>query len=288
MQCQNCGRPLLPADAVCPLCGSPVSTPGGDQLTDEMPARPRAGAFQVGTPEDPFANTTYEVFGGSQVGAPVAAPAPPLVLAAGAGPATRWPAPPTARGHPGRWLPLFAVCCAFCVVGALVAGALVASGQLAGGVMLGLGGVAPRASQAAHPTHPVGFPTATARARTLCPLAPVDSRAAQALANVQLATGVQSPQSDVPLDRVTTFHVGQTVYVAFELATNASGTLTGTICANGTLAAKALSVQAGQLHRRGEFNLATPLTAVQAGPGAVVLTWNGAVAATLPFAVSPH
>jgi hypothetical protein len=103
---------------------------------------------------------------------------------------------------------------------------------------------------------------------------------------VQLSTGVQNPQTDVPSDKVSAFTMGQTVYVTFELATNASGTLAGTICTNGILAATSIAVPTGQAHRRGEFHLPAPLAVDQAGHGSATLVWNGAVCATLAFVVT--
>ncbi|HEV2214249.1 MAG TPA: hypothetical protein VGR64_03095, partial [Terracidiphilus sp.] len=131
------------------------------------------------------------------------------------------------------------------------------------------------------PNKPTTIPAVNA-----CPLATLNAAAADAVQNVQLSTGVQSAQTDVPIDSVTTFNMGQTIYVTFEMATNASGTLAGTICTNGALAATSIAVPSGQSHRRGEFHLPSPLAARQTGSGSVTLSWNGAVCAALSFVVT--
>jgi hypothetical protein len=163
----------------------------------------------------------------------------------------------------------------------LFVGALAASGQTLGGIHVAFGPFHPLPTAT---TGPIPTPTPA------CPVPAVAPQAAQALKSVQLATGIQDPAHNPPdlrpIDNVTAFAVGQTPYATFQVATPQAGTIGARFCLDGTnVAGSPLDVPRGYLNARGEFHLPSPLVASNAGPGVLVLTWNGAVAAALPFTV---
>jgi hypothetical protein len=182
------------------------------------------------------------------------------------------------------WLRALAALSVFCLLGLLFAGALVASGQSLDNLHLGFG---PFPSRPTATTGPTPTPTPA------CPLPTVAPQAARSLKSIQLATGIRSPNHNPPdlrpLDNVSTFRVGQTPYATFQVATAQPGTVGASFCLDGTnVAGNPLPVPSGYLNARGEFHLPSPLTASNLGPGALVLTWNGVVAAALPFTVRSH
>lgn len=313
MQCENCGRPLRPQETICPNCGEPVWP--DDAALPTLGARQgtRPGALRVGPPVDPYAPTIY----GPQ--------APPRVYGDAYGDARRydeyassypgagayptphgahlddsrrplWPAPEAPRRARRRrgtaLIPLLGIVAGLVVVVMLVGGALAASGQLNGllGTMPGTNGQQqqqpPQAGVTTLPTH---APTATATAAPACPLKPVDKAAAAALKNVQLTSGLKDLQDkDLrPINNLKTFHTGQTLYVTFQFATNQAGTISADICTTGNRSDGSKDVPAGFINGRGEFSTPDQLIAPQdLGQGAVMLMWNGAVAAAVPFQVT--
>jgi hypothetical protein len=270
MQCANCGRPLQPNEALCPNCGEPVAnedwrTAAPDTTPTWLPRQAERAEPTV----DSNAPTLYGLPIGPDRYGPTAAP--PLY-----GPA----APPRRGAAPSRArrVPLTAALCALGLLGALFVGALVASGQGFPGFGFGPSAAPPTATAGPSPT-----PTPA------CPLPAVDPQTARMLKSVQLATGVRNaarhPPDLRPIDNVKAFTVGQSPYVTFQIATSQAGTVRASFCFNGTsIGGNPLDIPRGYLNARGEFHLPA-LTADNVGPGAVVLTWNDAVAAALPFTV---
>lgn len=294
MQCENCGRPLRPEETICPNCGEPVWPETTDQPTFGARRTARPGALQVGPPVDPFAPTVYgpqappRNFTSPPYGIPDGSLAPsPSHEYPGEGSRPIWPSPatPPRRGRGAGCLPLVGVLAALAVVVLLVVGALAASGQFPGG-LAGNGGQQSKISATHAPTL---VPTATATPAPACPLKPVDATAAKAVRNVQLTSGLKNfDHNDFrPINNLKTFHAGQTVYVTFQVATSQAGTVAADICTVGNRVTGSKSVPHGFQDARGEFNTPNPLSAPQdIGDGAVILTWDGAVVAALPFQVA--
>jgi hypothetical protein len=289
MQCVNCGRPLRPDETICPNCGEPVLRSGEDTPGEAVSsaALPFRSAHPSGPPVDPYAPTIY----GPPVGPDRYAAA---YSPSGTPPASRrvtgytpvQPLPPLqAPRRRSRWLRGLAAASALCLVILLFVGALAASGQRIAGIDLGFG--------RGQPTRPKTLaPTATAAPN--CPAPAVDPRAAQALSQIQLSTGVRDAAHDDlrPVDNVSSFSPGQYIYVTFQVTSNDAGTIVASFCATGmpagSPATKIQNVPAGYMNAHGEFHLQQPFVAANAGPGLVLLQWNEAVAAVLPFTVRAH
>lgn len=128
--------------------------------------------------------------------------------------------------------------------------------------------------------------TPTAAAGTACAAAPTDASAAQALAHVQLTSGLRNAGAHDyrPINAVSSFHAGQTGYVTFQVATAQAGTIGVLFCMPSERVPGSLSVPAGSSGRYGEFS--AQFGARDVGQGHAILTWNGAVAADVPFTVS--
>lgn len=141
-----------------------------------------------------------------------------------------------------------------------------------------------------HGAPPAGGPhaveTAPALSQPDCPAVSVDPTAAQALTHVQLTTGLRdAPAHDYrPINTVTTFSAGQTGYVTFQVATARSGIAAVVFCLPGERVTGSLGVLAGSAGRYGEFS--ARLDASDVGAGRATLTWNGAVAADIPFTIT--
>jgi hypothetical protein len=282
MQCANCGRPLRPDEVLCPLCGEPVAPDVSGALPDGT-SRMHQQAFVGGSPVDPYAPTIYGPPVGPERYASAIAPLPAAPVQRRVG--GYRPIAPLRPAAPRRtgWLPVIAAATGLVLTAVLVIGALVASGQRIGGVDFGALRPQTSAPVAARPTQPPA---------PACPAPTVDPAAAQTLTDVQLTTGVSNwddKQLD-PVDDVTTFIVGQQVYVTFKLATNEPGTVVGSFCGVGMSGSQAPTdtqvVPANYRDGRGAFRLQDPLTTANVGPGVVVLTWNGAAAAVLYYTVT--
>jgi hypothetical protein len=161
------------------------------------------------------------------------------------------------------------------------------------GLAIGLG--AQRMGDLARDALPFLFPSATASPfthETLIPTAPVactvatvDPLAASALSGAQLTTGVRdaSKQDYRPIDSVTRFTAGQQAYLTFKIATATAGTASVSFCTPSGVVPGLLDIPAGSMERYAQFS--TRFAPQDAGPAVVTLTWNGAVAASLPFMV---
>jgi hypothetical protein len=280
MQCINCGRPLQPGETVCPNCGEPVLyNVQSATYPDDAPTWQSGGDHGREWPSDPNLPTIYgPPIGPDRYGRTgAAASAAPV-----ARPTSRAAAPPPSTWRPARRAGRLRGIAALTALGlaiALFVGAFVASGQ---GLDKTLGfGTSPH-HQPAATAGPTSTPTPP------CPLPAVDPQSALDLTNVQLATGVRDAAGNDlrPIDNTATFVVGQSPYVTFQIATNQAGTIGATFCANGlSIPGNPLNVPRRYAGARGEFHYPSPLAAANVGPGAVVLTWNGVVAAALPFTV---
>lgn len=151
------------------------------------------------------------------------------------------------------------------------------------------GALPPHAAPAPSGKAPVVGVRATATTDTgqVCSAAAqVDASAAQALAQAQLTSGLRNAGAHDyrPVNAVSSFHVGQTGYVTFQVATTEAGTASVLFCMPAEQVSGSLSVPAGSSGRYGEFS--AQFGARDVGKGHALLTWNGAVAADVPFTVS--
>jgi hypothetical protein len=162
------------------------------------------------------------------------------------------------------------------------------------GLAIGVG--AQRAGGLARDALPFLFPAATATftqeiptatSPVVCTGAAVDPIAAGALTNAQLTTGVRdaSKQDYRPIDSVTQFTAGQQAYLTFRIATAQAGTVNVSFCTRSGVVPGTLEIPAGSQERYAQFS--TQFLTQDAGAAVVTLTWNGAVAASLPFTVYP-
>ncbi len=123
----------------------------------------------------------------------------------------------------------------------------------------------------------------------LCTVPSIDQNAARNLMHPQLTSGLRDPahKDFAPIDTANTFHVGQTVYFTFTIATNVSATLTAEWCWGqaGNTSDYPLSVS-HNLGSQGYFNLRN-LDKAAVGTGVLVVRWNDAIAYTSEFFVKP-
>jgi hypothetical protein len=136
----------------------------------------------------------------------------------------------------------------------------------------------PPASQV-QPTDPP--PTAT----PACLIGTISPDAAAVLSQATLTTGLRDPaaQDYRPVDSVTAFQAGQRAYITFQIATTQAGIAGVTFCTPAGQIPGILEIPAHSNGHYAQFSL--PLDAATAGPCVVTLTWNGAVAASLPFTI---
>ncbi len=287
MQCVNCGRPLRPDETICPNCGEPVvgdlhALAGDTPVQGDHPGQ--QSVHPSGPPVDPYAPTIY----GPPVGPdrfasmyePTVGSTSPRRIT---GYRTVEPLTGPAPRRRGRSLRVFAAVSALGLIVILFAGALAASGQGLAGIDFGFG---------RGRSGPQAVATSTATPTPLCPAHAIDPQAARMLSQVQLATGVMNAaRLDLrPANTVRAFVVGQYVYVTFMVATNTGGTVVASFCTHGNpggiTATRAQAVPAGYRDARGEFHLEQPLAPSNVGAGLVTVTWDGRVAATLPFTVT--
>lgn len=124
-------------------------------------------------------------------------------------------------------------------------------------------------------------------AKNICQPEQVDPNAAKALTHVQLTSGLRDAGAHDyrPVNTVSTFHRGQTGYVTFQVATSEAGTVGVQFCAAAERVSGSFGVPAASVGRYGEFS--ARFGDRDMGQGYVTLAWNGTVAATVPFTVSP-
>jgi hypothetical protein len=162
------------------------------------------------------------------------------------------------------------------------------------GLAIGVG--AQRASGLARDALPFLFPPATvtftqeiptATIPVLCTSATVDRIAAAALTNAQLTTGVRdaSKKDYRPIDSVTRFAAGQQAYLTFRIATAQAGTANVSFCTPSGVIPGILDIPSGSQERYAQFS--ARFAPQDVGAAVVTLTWDGAVAASLPFMVDP-
>lgn len=124
-------------------------------------------------------------------------------------------------------------------------------------------------------------------AENVCLPEQVDPNAAKALTHVQLTSGLHDVGAHDyrPVNAVSTFHAGQTGYVTFQVATSEAGTVGVRFCSAVERDSGSFGVPAASAGRYGEFS--AQFGDHDVGQGYVTLIWNGAVAAEVPFTVSP-
>jgi hypothetical protein len=147
-------------------------------------------------------------------------------------------------------------------------------------------GALPFLFPAATATFTLEIPTATSP--VACTSETVDPIAAAALTNAQLTTGVRdaSKQDYRPIDSVTRFTADQQAYLTFKITTAQAGTASVSFCTPSGVVPGTLDIPAGSQERYAQFS--TRFVSQDAGGAVVTLTWNGAVAASLPFTVDPQ
>lgn len=120
-----------------------------------------------------------------------------------------------------------------------------------------------------------------------CDLPTVDNTAAKNILSPTLTTGLSdiTKKDYTPIDNVSIFHVGTTIYFTFTIATDDSANLKADWCwgPRGDKTHYQLSVSHNQ-GISGYFNLQN-LDKTAKGAGVIVIHWNDAVAAVLPFSV---
>ncbi|MGH2516118.1 MAG: hypothetical protein ACRDHP_10735, partial [Ktedonobacterales bacterium] len=118
-----------------------------------------------------------------------------------------------------------------------------------------------------------------------CQVNTVNSTAAGLIAHPQLTTGVRdAAKKDYrPINAVTTFSTSQTVYLTFEIATSQAGAVDANFCAPGMRALGRLTIPAKSAGRYAEFAMIPE--AGNVGQATATISWNGAVAASLPFTI---
>ena len=130
-------------------------------------------------------------------------------------------------------------------------------------------------------THPITGTNAN------CVLPDVDPTAAQNLTKAQLTSGLLniSQKKYEPIDSTTNFNVGQTIYFAFTINSNAVATLSADWCWGN--AGDTSHFQLGANHNLGipgYFRLYN-LDALAVGTGVLIVRWNNAVAFASLFVV---
>lgn len=269
MHCTRCGASLSPGATACAACGQPVTSgetqsarsPAGLPVGRYIPSSygppvrpdvvPRASAIENEAP-------SRRVFGYRPVDLP-----PPLPARGGALRRALW---------------------RLCVLALLLVVVLTAVNYARGARPLNalFGHTAPHSLPVA-----ASRPTATATTLASCPAVPIDASAARALSHVQLTTGLRNAASHDyrPVNAVSAFQQGQTVYITFQLATEQAGSVGVMFCTSSERITGSLDVLPGSSGRYGEF--ATQFASGDTGQGRVVLTWNGSGAAQLPFTITP-
>jgi hypothetical protein len=259
MRCAQCGMDLVPEDRHCGRCGAPV--PVGEPGSDTV-------KLVRGVPVASQAPSAYgpPIGRDMQMGvAEITEAEPPQKRILGYRPFVPPPPPPIRRR--GGCLRIVVIVAALVIL-ALVATDLVAHGNVH---FLGIG------------THPIA--TSTPSPAVSCTAKPVTAAASQALAHTQLTSGLRdAAKKDYrPVDNVTTVHVGQRVYLTFQITTNKAGTVGLEFCTRGEKIEGTLAVPAQSNGRYAEFS--ARFTAADAGVSVATLTWDGAVAATKAFTI---
>ncbi len=126
---------------------------------------------------------------------------------------------------------------------------------------------------------------ATATHIAACTTPAINSAAARTLAHVQMTTGLRDSahQDYRPVDNVSSFMAGTQGYLTFQIATAQAGTVAVRFCLPSQTILGTLQVPRNAQQRYGEF--AVRFAGGDVGRGVATLTWNGAVAATVAFAV---
>ena len=270
MECVRCGAPLGAERLYCARCGTPVQRVSADDT------------LVVGLGGVPVARYVPSIYG-APVGPDrlradeVAAGVPPVIRTVGYRPV--WLPPPVAQPTRSRFPAIIRSLAAVVVL--LVALALIAQVvATAQGASYHLGpftlGAAPHATH-----HPIPTPTATPD----CQAPAVDPTAAQALTQAQLTTGVRNLNAKDyrPVNKVSSFTVGEQAYLTFKIATNTAGIATGVFCTPQQTFTGSLAIPAHSANRYAEFSMTVAAPGV--GQGVAVLRWQGNVAAVLPFTI---
>jgi hypothetical protein len=267
LRCPRCGSAARAGDERCPRCGallaSVLSAPPFAEGTSGIPIQ-RFASSVAGPPiaPEPFAQPDRLNIAGS--------PRPRILSYGVVRPLTR-------RKRRAGLFSLLAL------VILVIAGVAIGVGaQRAGGLARD---ALPFLFPAATATFTQEVPTATSP--VVCTGAAVDPIAAAALTNAQLTTGVRdaSKQDYRPIDSVTRFTVGQQAFLTFKIATAQTGTANVSFCTPSGVVPGTLAIPAGSQERYAQFS--TRFVSQDAGGAVVTLTWNGAVAASLPFTVDP-
>lgn len=267
MQCARCGADIASGDRHCGRCGAPVL---------RLPTASDETRHIGGVPVPTQAPSVY--------GPPVVGSALPV----GATEITEVTAPPRRfiGYRPIMAPPALPARPRIGCIGATLLGVALLALLVAGGAFAHAHGSLPLFGGASQPTVTNAQRTATALAN-VCPHAAKNAGAARLLTHPQMTTGLYNAakQDFRPINAVTTFHVGQQAYITFLIATAEAGSASVNFCTPGEQIPGSLTVPAGAVDRYAEF--AVRFTARDVGRGLATLSWNGAVAATLPYTVTP-
>lgn len=263
MRCAQCGADLVTGDRHCGRCGAPVSAvgeAGGDtvKLVRGVPVAPQSPSIYgppIGQETRMGMTEIMEV-------------EPPEKHILGYRPFVPPPPPPQRRR--GGCLRVIVIAAVVLIV-AILATDLVAHGNIH---FLGLG------------ARPSVVATATRPAIT-CTAQPTKLAASQALVQAQLTSGLRDAATKDyrPVNKVTTIRAGQKIYLTFQIATKKAGTAGAEFCTKDQRLQGTLAVPANSNGRYAEFS--APLTSADVGASVATLTWDGAVAATRPFTITP-
>lgn len=132
-----------------------------------------------------------------------------------------------------------------------------------------------------------GAALATAAPARACPGTAIDAAAAKAVDQATLTTGLRNADARDfrPIDAVRSFEVGQTAYITVRIVSARAGTLGLALCTPGREITSAVAVPA---HSQGAYaHFPLTMSAADLGRCLASITWEGSVAAALPFVTRP-
>jgi len=275
MQCTGCGQPLSSKVAVCLHCGTPIprntrDKQGGKAILS-IPAIPDPVLSSgdnwpaLGAPTSPYGNYSTNM-----------PPPPPLLDNQSISMAYAHNIPQSFWLRSRMWIFVLTAMLLVSLVGGFGA-SLAFAGNLRLPKLNVNGGGAISDHQHTTPT-------------LICKIPPVDPVAAQHVGSVQLTIGLLDPdhKNYAPINDQRQFSIGQAVYVTFSLLTDESGVISPQWCLGTqgvSVAPYNLTVEKGNKGIGGYLSLKN-LDATTIGPSVLIITWNNAIAAVIPFTVT--
>lgn len=266
MTCAGCGQPLTEGVSVCLRCGTPLPRDLKPKAVEAAltpdPVLPSGDNWpSLAAPTSPYGEYSA-----------TEPPPPPLYTTSGA-----LGTPPYATTEPVKHAPTRPMFLSIALVILLAAGGFGAFNYAHAAGWLGRFGN--------HSGGGVGAAPGTASAIN-CAVPAIDPVAKYNLTEVQLTTGLrdEAHKDYEPVNDVSYFHLGTSVYVTFRIASNAAADLNAQWCWG---AGNSAHYQLNLTHNRdvrGYFKLSNVDTNAL-GQGSIVIRWNGAVAVAIPFTV---